>query len=1161
MTDTTDDYTFAEDYPLQPLVDDCRLLGSLLDDCLRLEVGDELFGKLERIKTISQSAHDLEISGGEDAASFLQDKLTQELKDARLEDAIPLVRYCSHYLNLTSIAETHHRVRTARQKVRQSKSCSEVFAQLLAKGVEPDDLFEAVSKQNVEVVLTAHPTQVNRRTLQYKHTRIAACLERNDRPDLNEEEREDVLNELVREVTSLWQTDELRRRKPTPLDEARGGLHIIEQSLWNAVPGYLRRLSSALRTHTGHALPLDATPLTFASWMGGDRDGNPNVTSNVTMDVSRLGRWMAADLYLREIDSLRFELSQSTCSAEMLAAVQEILQREEEEHHSHGVYHHHGHAPQQAHHARQSSQDAHTNPAERFGMVMGMHPVGIDGVMTGSEVPAIDLPRAEELQSWQSLPHPTMPTPVGYGGPPPVGAHYTVSPYGPRVPAVPPQQLQQAQGMQGYQAPGPYGSHQQAGYGLPPLSPAYAGSTAGDGTVGGAGAANGGAGAPGMSPKQLASTPTGTGALGGSVPVPTKAQMGIGSMDASKVSAKAPPLKKGGDPKATGASGSAKGGGGKGSIDQLLNPKAGLGPTTPYRILLGDVRQKLVNTRRRMEDLLSGAIPADDDCYEMTEELAEPLLMCYRSLHECAAGVVADGRLLDVIRRVYTFGLTLMKLDLRQESDRHTEALDAVTQYLKLGSYSEWDEDTKIEWLVRELQGRRPLVPRNFPCSDNVAEVFSTFQAAAELGPYSLGAYIISMSQHASDVLAVELLQREAQQHVQSEALASGGTLRVVPLFETVKDLRNARACLKRLFEVPWYKDHLVNNHDSHQEVMIGYSDSGKDAGRLAANWELYKAQEEIVKVCSDYGIKVTLFHGRGGSVGRGGGPMHLAIQSQPPGSVQGKLRITEQGEMVQAKFGIPTVGLRQLEIYTSAVLLATISPPEAARNQEWRQLMESMSDVSCEMYRNVVQNDPGFIRYFAQATPESELGNLNIGSRPTRRKQTASLSSLRAIPWIFAWTQTRFVLPSWLGVGVAFKKAIDDGHGETLREMYQEWPFFTSTVDLIEMILAKASPRVVKLYDDTLVSNELRPMGDKLRAQLQETIDMVLYVTGHQKLGDNNKILRKLIDSRTPFLDPINILQIEILRRLREDPENIRLRDALLITINGIAAGMRNTG
>ena len=605
---------------------------------------------------------------------------------------------------------------------------------------------------------------------------------------------------------------------------------------------------------------------------------------------------------------------------------------------------------------------------------------------------------------------------------------------------------------------------------------------------------------------------------------------------------------------------------GKSTAQEILAPARLMG-ATPYRSVLGQVRAKLIATRHRMEDMLSGVAPPADDVYNTPEELLAPLRACYDSLHATGAGPIAEGRLLDVIRRVAAFGLCLLKLDLRQEAPRHAETLDAVTTYLGLGSYCSWDEARRVAWLSAELAGRRPLVPHAMTVSAPVREALETFRVAAELGTHVLGAYVISMASSASDVLAVELLQREARAVVAGEAgpgaPAHGPPLRVVPLFETLRDLENAPAVMQALFSVPWYRQHLTAAHGDHQEVMLGYSDSGKDAGRLAAAWALYTCQERVVEVCKAHGVTLTLFHGRGGTVGRGGGPMHLAIQSQPPGSVHGSLRVTEQGEMVQAKFGLDVIAQRQMEIFTTAVLQATVAPPPPPTNPAWRPLMDKMGAVSCAAYRSMVVQNPQFMLYFQEATPEDELGNLNIGSRPARRKAgVRDIASMRAIPWVFSWALSRSALPAWLGVGAALADAIAGGQLAVLQEMYDSWPFFKSTVDLIEMVLTKADMRVQKVYEDALCSSdEIRAVGEQLRVAYRECVAAVLAVTRHKVLSESSPQLRRLIDARAPYINVINFAQVETLRRLRQDGANAELRNALLISINGIAAGMRNTG
>ena len=875
----------------KPLRDDVRLLGELLGETLRRQEGHKLFETVERVRALSKSAR----AGSQD--DF--DVLTGVLERMPVGEALPVARAFAHFLNLANIAEQHHRIRRRRFYERdpgappQIGSCDETLGRLRRSGVPPEALHAAVTALQLELVFTAHPTEVTRRTLMQKHARVAELLATRDRPDLTAPERQEVLDALRIEIAASWETSEVRKRRPSPIDEARSGLVVFEQTLWDTLPRFLRVLDAALVKHTGRALPLEAAPVRFGSWIGGDRDGNPAVTASVTEMVTLLTRWQAASLYLREIEALRSELSMTDASAELRARA----------------------------------------------------------------------PGADE----------------------------------------------------------------------------------------------------------------------------------------------------------------------------------------PYRELLRDVRNRLVTTLRTIEARLAGQPAANAPTVATAEDLAEPLRLCHRSLHAMGDGLMADGRLRDLLRRLAAFGVTLVRLDLRQHADRHTDALSAITREMGLGRYADWSEPERQAFLLRELETRRPLLPPDFKAEPDVQEVLATFDVAARLHPESLGAYVISFATRASDVLAVELLQKESR---------VPRPLRVVPLFETIDALRNAGGVLRDLLELPWYRARC----GGRQEVMIGYSDSAKDGGRLAANWALYKAQEEVVAVARERDIELTLFHGRGGSVGRGGGPTYLAIQSQPPGSVGGRLRVTEQGEMIQAKFGLPGLAQRTLEIYTSATLEATVAPPAPAR-PKWRDRMEALAETSREVYRTVVYENESFIPYFRSATPEIELEDLTIGSRPARRRADAGVETLRAIPWVFAWTQTRLLLPSWLGVGEALEDALSRGELADLHEMYREWAFFRSTLDLIEMVLAKADARIAAHYDRQLVPPELRRLGEDLRARLERTAGSVLAAAGRERLLADNPVLRRSIAVRNPYVDPINLVQVELLRRLRRSGNDERLRHAFLITVNGIAAGMRNTG
>jgi phosphoenolpyruvate carboxylase len=878
--------------PHKPLRDDVRLLGDLLGDTLRAREGDALFRTVERVRALAKDAR-AGVPGQFEA-------LSSELARLPVDAAQPVARAFAQFLNLANIAEQHHRIRRRREHRRaagappQRGSCDEAFHRFIAAGITPDRLREAVHTLRIELVLTAHPTEVSRRTLVEKHNRIAAALDANDRPDLTPGERSEVAAALHREIAAAWGTREVRLRRPTPIDEIRSGLVVFDQSLWAALPRYVREVDRALRATTGDGVPLDRAPITFGSWIGGDRDGNPNVTPDVTRRACLLSRWMAADLYLKDVEALRDELSISDATTELRAQVED--------------------APE------------------------------------------------------------------------------------------------------------------------------------------------------------------------------------------------------------------------------------------PYRELLRSVRRRLQATRDWIEASLEAEddVPPSADVYIDAGELMVPLQLCYRSLVDSGYALLADGRMTDVLRRVAAFGVTLVRLDIRQEAERHTAALDAITTAIGAGSYASWGESQRIEFLLRELAGARPLIPPAWSPDDAVQDVLDTFRTIARIPRQSLGAYVITMASTASDVLAVLLLQKET---------GVRDPLRVVPLFETSRDLHNAGTVLDALLGIDAYRARI----GGRQEVMIGYSDSAKDVGRLAAAWDLYKAQEQVVAACQRHGTPVTLFHGRGGSVGRGGGPTYMAIMSQPPGSIDGTLRVTEQGEMLQALFGLPQIARRTLEIYTTGTLEAWLLPPEPGR-PEWRDCLERLAADARAAFRGIVYDDPRFVEYFHRATPEAELGAMNIGSRPARRQTGTSVGSLRAIPWQFAWTQTRLLLGAWLGVEDALERAQARGEGALLQQMHREWPHFRSVIDLIEMVLAKSDARIAAEYDRRLVPAQLQPLGADLRARLQRAIAGVLAVTGHRELVESNTVLRRSIDVRNPYVDPINLVQVELLCRLRHQ-EDERVRAALMVTINGIAAGMRNTG
>jgi phosphoenolpyruvate carboxylase len=539
-------------------------------------------------------------------------------------------------------------------------------------------------------------------------------------------------------------------------------------------------------------------------------------------------------------------------------------------------------------------------------------------------------------------------------------------------------------------------------------------------------------------------------------------------------------------------------------------------------------------------------------------DLIEPLRLCHASLEATGQDLIANGRLTDALRRAAVFGATLVRLDIRQEARRHVEAIDAVAR-ARGQAYAGLSEPERVAFLIDGLDRGPEPSPDALAPPPSVADVFETFRAVAEIDAESLGGYVITRTSQVSDVLAVAWLQQQA---------GVRHPLRIVPLFEVASDLHAAGGVIRNLLALPGYRARLEAS-GGRQEVMVGYSDSTKDVGRLAAAWALYQAQEAIVAAGREHGVPITLFHGRGGSVGRGGGPTYLAIQSQPPGSVDGTLRVTEQGEMIQSKFGLPGIALRTLEVYTTATLEATLAPPPPA-DPVWRGTMTRLANASERTYRQAVHDDPRLLEYFRAATPEAEFDALYIGSRPSRRGGSDRLAALRAIPWQFGWMQTRLLLGSWLGVEELGGTALTDEDRACCRTMYRHWAFFRSLLDLTAMGLAKADAGIAAQYDRALVPADLQPIGEALRDRLARATAAVLSVTGQSQLLEDNPVLRRSIEVRNPYVDPINLLQVELLRRLRSEggagpapwaDERAALRRALLITINGVAAGMRNIG
>ncbi|WP_158141359.1 phosphoenolpyruvate carboxylase [Vibrio furnissii] len=864
------------------------MLGRLLGQTIQDADGDVILEKVETIRKLSKSAR-----AGNQADHA---NLIEEIKSLNNDELTPVARAFNQFLNLTNIADQYHTIsRHCEAHVCEPDAVHSLFSQLSQNGISKLDTAQAVRDLNIELVLTAHPTEITRRTMINNLVKINECLSKLELSELSSKERLKTERRLEQLIAQGWHSDVIRKQRPTPLDEAKWGFAVVENSLWQAVPEFLRELNESVKGYLGEGLPIDARPVHFSSWMGGDRDGNPFVTHSITREVMLLSRWKAADLYLGDISELVAELSMTKCND----TLRELAGEEEHE---------------------------------------------------------------------------------------------------------------------------------------------------------------------------------------------------------------------------------------------------------PYRAVLKRVRSLLQESLDILDAKIHGQKLAVKAPLQNISQLWDPLYACYQSLHECGMGVIADGSLLDTLRRVKAFGVHLVRLDIRQESTRHSDVLSELTRYLGIGDYNHWSEQDKIAFLTNELASKRPLLPRDWEPSEPVKEVLDTCKIIAAQPREAFGAYVISMARTASDVLAVHLLLQE-----------SGCPYRmdVCPLFETLDDLNNAEAVITQLMSIDLYRGFIQN----HQMVMIGYSDSAKDAGVMAAGWAQYHAMESLVRVAEEAGVELTLFHGRGGTIGRGGAPAHAALLSQPPKSLKGGLRVTEQGEMIRFKLGLPEVAVNSFNLYASAVLQANLLPPPEPK-QEWRDLMNVLSEVSCEAYRAVVRGEPDFVPYFRQATPELELGKLPLGSRPAKRNPNGGVESLRAIPWIFSWSQNRLVLPAWLGAGEAIQYSIDKGHQALLEEMCREWPFFSTRLGMLEMVYTKCSVDIARYYDERLVDEALRPLGQRLRAQLQKDIKTVLNVENNENLMQSDPWGHESIRLRNIYVEPLNMLQAELLYRTRQSQEPApELEEALMVTIAGIAAGMRNTG
>ncbi len=586
-----------------------------------------------------------------------------------------------------------------------------------------------------------------------------------------------------------------------------------------------------------------------------------------------------------------------------------------------------------------------------------------------------------------------------------------------------------------------------------------------------------------------------------------------------------------------------------------------------YRRALNFIFGRLSATHRNLLGSEPAAPPGPAEPYHSPAELKADLDALDRSLRAHGGRRLARGRLRDLRRSVSVFGFHLAPLDLRQNSEVHGRVVAELLEAVRPGTgYLNLDETQKISLLTAELESPRPLASPYLTYSDETRSELALFRAAAKaqhrLGPEALPSCIVSHTEAVSDLLEAAVMLREVGILRPAEGRLD---LNIIPLFETIPDLQHSGDILDALLGLPIYR-RLLDSRGGVQEVMVGYSDSNKDGGFLTSLWGLYKAELRLVEVAKRHGLRLRLFHGRGGSVGRGGGPSYEAILAQPPGTVGGQIRLTEQGEVIAAKYGHPTVGRRNLEVLVAATLAASLPHQgDAAGEPAFLEAMDTLSNEACQAYRDLVYGTEGFEQFFWESTPIAEIAQLNIGSRPASRKAGQAITDLRAIPWVFSWSQCRVMLPGWYGVGSAvraFRRERGEEGLALLKEMYARWPYFRSLISMMDMVLAKVDLAIASRYADLVGDPDLKErIFGRIKEECEASILALKAITGQEALLEDNPALKRSIQHRFPYMDPINHLQVELLRRYRAGDADDRIQRGILLSINGIAAGLRNSG
>ncbi|MBP3950840.1 phosphoenolpyruvate carboxylase [Bacillus suaedae] len=904
---------------------DVKKLGNILGEILVHHGGISLFNKVESIREMTKN---LRKNHDEDVYK----KLKQEIGTLQPPVRQNVIRAFSVYFHLVNIAEQNHRIRRRRQYqlqengVVQPVSIESAVAAIKEHGFSQEYVQQVIDDLSIELIITAHPTEATKRTVLEIQKRISIILQECDNPQLSKQKRKELDEELFNEVTALWQTDELRHRKPTVIDEVKNGLYYFDQTLFDVLPDIHQELEDQLEGYFPDSKWSVPNFLKFGSWIGGDRDGNPNVTPEITWETLNLQRQLVLKKYKESIVDLMKRYSHSTYRVAISAELIKSVEEDEE------IY-------------------------------------------------------LEKSEAW------------------------------------------------------------------PVESEVY--------------------------------------------------------------------------------------------------------------------RRKFAVITKRLEEVGKSEVGYTD-----AQELLNDLLLIKESaeIHQPANRKLKSIRKL--IRQVELFGFHLVTLDIRNHSGEHESAIAELLKVVNITpDYKSLSEEEKLKLLEEVLNEPRPVLLLEEDYSKETQEVLKVFKmikdAHGEFGKRSIEVYLVSMTQDSSDLLEVLVLAKEAgiyRLYADGEVQSN---LNVAPLLETVDDLIAGPNIMKTLFKMDIYRNH-ISERGNHQEIMLGYSDGSKDGGTLTANWKLFKAQQEIHDMAKEFNIGLKFFHGRGGSLGRGGGPLNRSILSQPAETLNDGVKITEQGEVLSSRYLLTDIAYRNLEQAASALIEASAKVSKNSeqghfRETSWEDALEEVSKESLTKYQSLVFEDKDFLTYFKQATPLRELGALNIGSRPMSRKGSERFEDLRAIPWVFAWTQSRQMIPAWYAAGTGLDSfaSKSEENLKLLQTMYEKWPFFQSTINNLQLALMKADLTAAKEYISLVEDQAIgERIFNNIADEYNRTRQILLAITGSDELLDHTPNIQESIHRRNPYVDPLNFLQVDLIHKMRTSEEQSEeFLTEVLLTISGVAAGLVNTG